>query len=166
MRREQDSKAPSKINFHANQKSQSNSIGPKDDQPLHFTPSPSALSLHIHLHYPRNFHVTFRASILQIYNIEIFFKRSKRDVRLQEIRRYSSTSSPTSPSRTLLLTDLPDAILTSKYNKPFPVTLLPSAIGYYLGLKQGERQAQLLREIQALDIHDHEKVKYISQHPK
>ena len=43
-----------------------------------------------------------------------------------------------------------DAILTSKYNKPFPITLIPSAIGYYLGLKQGERQAQVLNEIRAL----------------
>ncbi|KAK3055662.1 hypothetical protein LTR09_003583 [Extremus antarcticus] len=43
-----------------------------------------------------------------------------------------------------------DKILTSKYNKPFPVTLLPSAIGYYLGMKQGERQAQVLNEIRAL----------------
>jgi len=59
-----------------------------------------------------------------------------------------------------------DKILTSKYNKPFPVTLLPSAIGYYLGMKQGERQAQLLAEIQALDIHDHERVKQISGNPK
>lgn len=59
-----------------------------------------------------------------------------------------------------------DKILTSKYNKPFPVTLLPSAIGYYLGLKQGERQAQLLAEIQALDIHDHETVKKIAGNPK
>ncbi|CAK3951742.1 Hypothetical predicted protein [Lecanosticta acicola] len=59
-----------------------------------------------------------------------------------------------------------DAILTSKYNKPFPVTLIPSAIGYYLGVKQGERQAQLLQEIQALDIRDHEKVKMIAEHPK
>ncbi|KAK4626056.1 hypothetical protein CLAFUW4_04298 [Fulvia fulva] len=59
-----------------------------------------------------------------------------------------------------------DSILTSKYNKPFPVTLLPSAIGYYLGVKQGERQTQLLQEIQALDIHDHEKVRRISEHPK
>ncbi|EME46498.1 hypothetical protein DOTSEDRAFT_22561 [Dothistroma septosporum NZE10] len=58
-----------------------------------------------------------------------------------------------------------DSILTSKYNKPFPVTLLPSTIGYYLGLKQGERQTQLLQEIQALDIHDHEKVKRIAEHP-
>lgn len=59
-----------------------------------------------------------------------------------------------------------DRILTSKYNKPFPVTLLPSAIGYYLGMKQGERQQQLLNEIQALDIHDHEKVKNIAEHPR
>ncbi|EME82568.1 uncharacterized protein MYCFIDRAFT_174129 [Pseudocercospora fijiensis CIRAD86] len=52
-------------------------------------------------------------------------------------------------------------ILTSKYNKPFPVTLLPSAIGYYLGVKQGERQAQILNEIQALDTRDHKK-RYIA----
>ncbi|KXS97331.1 hypothetical protein AC578_10716 [Pseudocercospora eumusae] len=59
-----------------------------------------------------------------------------------------------------------DKILTSKYNKPFPVTLLPSAIGYYLGVKQGERQKQLLNEIQALDIRDHKKVQYIAEHPR
>lgn len=59
-----------------------------------------------------------------------------------------------------------DKILTSKYNKPFPVTLLPSAIGYYLGVKQGERQAQILNEIQALDVRDHVKVRDIADHPK
>ena len=59
-----------------------------------------------------------------------------------------------------------DAILTSKYNKPFPVTLLPSGIAYWLGVKQGERQAQILTEIQALDVHDHQKVKEIAGHPR
>lgn len=70
------------------------------------------------------------------------------------------------PNISSILTSRIDKILTSKYNKPFPVTLLPSAIGYYLGMKQGERQAQLLTEIQALDIHDHERVKQISKNPK
>ncbi|KAF7197845.1 hypothetical protein HII31_00934, partial [Pseudocercospora fuligena] len=67
---------------------------------------------------------------------------------------------PSSWSRApvFMLTMETDKILTSKYNKPFPVTLLPSAIGYYLGVKQGERQKQLLNEIQALDIRDHQKV--------
>ncbi|KAF2170277.1 hypothetical protein M409DRAFT_19880 [Zasmidium cellare ATCC 36951] len=59
-----------------------------------------------------------------------------------------------------------DKILTSKYNKPFPVTLLPSAIGYYLGVKQGERQAQILMEIQALDRGDHGEVRRIAEHPR
>lgn len=43
-----------------------------------------------------------------------------------------------------------DPILTSKYNKPFPVTLLPSAIGYWLGYKSGQRQEQIVKEISAL----------------
>ncbi|SMQ45333.1 unnamed protein product [Zymoseptoria tritici ST99CH_1A5] len=59
-----------------------------------------------------------------------------------------------------------DKILTSKFNKPFPVTLLPSAIGYYLGVKQGERQAQVLAEIRALDRGEHGKVDQIAGHPR
>lgn len=59
-----------------------------------------------------------------------------------------------------------DAILTSKYNKPFPVTLIPSAIGYYLGLKQGERQHQVLSEIRALGEGDLEEVRRIDDHPR
>lgn len=43
-----------------------------------------------------------------------------------------------------------DAILTSKFNKPFPVTLLPSAITFYLTEKQQARHAQLVEEIRAL----------------
>ena len=60
----------------------------------------------------------------------------------------------------------PDAILTSKYNKPFPVTLLPSTIGYYLGLKQGERQVQVLDEIRALGEGDVKGVQQIAEHPR
>ncbi|KAK4569632.1 hypothetical protein LTR86_003396 [Recurvomyces mirabilis] len=59
-----------------------------------------------------------------------------------------------------------DAILTSKYNKPFPVTLIPSAIGYYLGLKQGERQVQVLNEIRALGEGDIAQVERIADRPK
>jgi len=59
-----------------------------------------------------------------------------------------------------------DAIITSKYNKPFPVTLLPSAIGYYLGVKQGERQAQVLNEIRALGERDMATVERIANSPK
>ncbi|KAK3671535.1 hypothetical protein LTR78_008635 [Recurvomyces mirabilis] len=59
-----------------------------------------------------------------------------------------------------------DAILTSKYNKPFPVTLIPSAIGYYLGLKQGERQVQVLNEIRALGEGDIAQVERIADQPK
>ncbi|KAK5173776.1 uncharacterized protein LTR77_002457 [Saxophila tyrrhenica] len=58
-----------------------------------------------------------------------------------------------------------DSILTSKYNKPFPVTLIPSAIGYYLGMKQGERQAQVLNEIRALGKGDIKAVEHIADHP-
>lgn len=43
-----------------------------------------------------------------------------------------------------------DAVLTSKFNKPFPVTLLPSAITFYLTEKQSVRHAQLVEEIRAL----------------
>lgn len=59
-----------------------------------------------------------------------------------------------------------DAILTSKFNKPFPVTLIPSAIGYYLGLKQGERQAQVLHEIRALGEGNMQEVKRLDDHPR
>lgn len=59
-----------------------------------------------------------------------------------------------------------ESILTSKYNKPFPVTLIPSAIGYYLGLKQGERQQQVLHEIRALGEGDMKEVKRIDNHPR
>ncbi|KAH9822069.1 hypothetical protein Tdes44962_MAKER04744 [Teratosphaeria destructans] len=63
-------------------------------------------------------------------------------------------------------TRLIDKILTSKYNKPFPVTLLPSAIGYYLGVKQGERQAQVLEEIRALGEGDLRGVREIAGRPR
>ncbi|KAI6799969.1 hypothetical protein KC343_g5095 [Hortaea werneckii] len=59
-----------------------------------------------------------------------------------------------------------DAILTSKYNKPFPVTLLPSAIGYWLGMKQGERQAQILNAIQAADADQERRLERIVSRPK
>ncbi|KAJ9623900.1 hypothetical protein H2203_005345 [Taxawa tesnikishii (nom. ined.)] len=59
-----------------------------------------------------------------------------------------------------------NAVLTSKWNKPFPVTLIPSAIGLYLAEKQGERQKQILAEIRALGEQDIEKVKSIAAHPK
>lgn len=59
-----------------------------------------------------------------------------------------------------------DSILTSKYNKPFPVTLLPSAIGYYLGLKQGERQSQVLHEIRALGEGNMKEVRRIDESPR
>ncbi|KAK0265007.1 hypothetical protein B0A54_09204 [Friedmanniomyces endolithicus] len=63
-------------------------------------------------------------------------------------------------------TKVVDTILTSKYNKPFPVTLLPSAIGYYLGMKQGERQAQVLNEIRALAENDIKTVERIADSPR
>ncbi|GAB7356055.1 hypothetical protein MBLNU459_g6672t1 [Dothideomycetes sp. NU459] len=59
-----------------------------------------------------------------------------------------------------------DAVLTSKWNKPFPVTLIPSAIGLYLADKQGERQKQILTEIRALGDKDLGKVAAIEEHPK
>ncbi|KAI7553912.1 hypothetical protein KC331_g909 [Hortaea werneckii] len=59
-----------------------------------------------------------------------------------------------------------DAILTSKYNKPFPVTLLPSAIGYWLGMKQGERQAQILNAIQAAGAEEEKRLERIVNRPK
>lgn len=58
-----------------------------------------------------------------------------------------------------------DSILTSKYNKPFPVTLLPSAIGCWLGLKQGERQAQILNAIEAVGADQQHKVEKIASAP-
>ncbi|TKA81251.1 hypothetical protein B0A55_02356 [Friedmanniomyces simplex] len=63
-------------------------------------------------------------------------------------------------------TRIVDTILTSKYNKPFPVTLIPSAIGYWLGVKQGERQAQVLNEIRALAENDVAAVEKIADAPR
>jgi len=94
-----------------------------------------------------------------------------------------------SPRHAMLSKINTDTILTSKYNKvpspnrplhhygrhlltrslliqPFPVTLLPSAIGYYLGMKQGERQAQVLNEIRALAENDIKTVERIADSPR
>ncbi|CAD0087944.1 unnamed protein product [Aureobasidium vineae] len=63
-----------------------------------------------------------------------------------------------------------DAVLTSKWNKPFPVTLLPSAIGVYFAVyfaeKQSERQRQILDEIRALGENDINAVKAIASKPR
>ena len=59
-----------------------------------------------------------------------------------------------------------DKIISSKYNKPFPVTLIPSAIGYYLGVKQGERQAQVLEQIRKLGEGKMEDVERIADAPR
>jgi len=61
---------------------------------------------------------------------------------------------------------LSDAVLTSKWNKPFPVTLIPSAIGLYLAERQGERQRQILAEIRALGENDIKQVEKIADQPK
>jgi len=58
-----------------------------------------------------------------------------------------------------------DAILTSKWNKPFPVTMIPSAIGLYLAEKQGERQRQILAEIRALGDNQLAEVRKIAERP-
>ncbi|TKX22971.1 hypothetical protein C1H76_5007 [Elsinoe australis] len=76
-----------------------------------------------------------------------------------------------------------NAVLTSKWNKPFPVTLLPSAIGayvafYFAGIQgerqkrieafqelQAERQKQVLNEIRALSEGDRRRVQEIAEHP-
>lgn len=94
-------------------------------------------------------------------------------------------TAPVSLSRRMLIVAalFIDSILTSKFNKPFPVTLIPSAIGYWLGLKQGERQAQVrvlggpriglvadimkvLNEIRALGEGKLPLVEGIADHPK
>ncbi|KAH0013413.1 hypothetical protein KCU78_g9209, partial [Aureobasidium melanogenum] len=63
-----------------------------------------------------------------------------------------------------------DRVLTSKYNKPFPVTLLPSATGVYMAVhyaeRQGERQQQILAEIKALAENDIAAVKEIASKPR
>lgn len=59
-----------------------------------------------------------------------------------------------------------DAVLTSKWNKPFPVTMIPSAIGLYMAEKQSERQRQILAEIRALGEDDIEQVKAIASKPR
>jgi hypothetical protein len=63
-----------------------------------------------------------------------------------------------------------DAVLTSKWNKPFPVTLLPSAIGayvaFYFAEKQADRQKQILSEIKAASEHNQTLVDQITSHPK
>jgi len=64
----------------------------------------------------------------------------------------------------------PDAVLTSKWNKPFPVTMIPSAIGVYMAIyfaeKQSERQRQILDEIRALGEKDLDAVKAIASKPR
>jgi hypothetical protein len=63
-----------------------------------------------------------------------------------------------------------DTVLTSKWNKPFPVTLLPSAIGVYFAVyfaeKQSERQRQILNEIRALGEKDIDAVRAIASKPR
>jgi hypothetical protein len=70
----------------------------------------------------------------------------------------------------LIFTLSTDTILTSKWNKPFPVTLLPSAIGVYFAVyfaeKQSERQRQILEEIRALGENDIAAVKAIASKPR
>lgn len=60
--------------------------------------------------------------------------------------------------------------MTSKYNKPFPVTLLPSAIGIWMAVhfaeRQAERQQQILNEIKALSENDIAKVREIASKPR
>ncbi|KAI5202648.1 hypothetical protein E4T39_04658 [Aureobasidium subglaciale] len=63
-------------------------------------------------------------------------------------------------------TKIRDAVLTSKWNKPFPVTMIPSAIGLYMAEKQSERQRQILNEIRALGEDDMEAVKAIASKPR
>jgi len=63
------------------------------------------------------------------------------------------------------LTFSQDAILTSKWNKPFPVTMIPAAIGLYLAEKQGERQRQILAEIRALGDNQLAEVRRIAEKP-
>ncbi|GIZ42746.1 hypothetical protein CKM354_000600400 [Cercospora kikuchii] len=61
---------------------------------------------------------------------------------------------------------LVDRILTSKYNKPFPVTLLPSAIGYYLGVQSGKKQAETLAEFRKVHEENQAMLKEISWRQK
>lgn len=74
---------------------------------------------------------------------------------------------PQTPPNHTQLTFNKDKILTSKYNKPFPVTLLPSAIGAYMAYvfaeKQGIRQQQILDDIRALAEGRIEEVKRIAE---
>ncbi|THZ56555.1 hypothetical protein D6C86_07767 [Aureobasidium pullulans] len=63
-------------------------------------------------------------------------------------------------------TRIRDAVLTSKWNKPFPVTMIPSAIGLYMAEKQSERQRQILAEIRALGVNDIDAVKEIASKPR
>ncbi|USW53859.1 hypothetical protein Slin15195_G071780 [Septoria linicola] len=59
-----------------------------------------------------------------------------------------------------------DAVLTSKYNKPFPVTLLPSAIGYYLGVQSGKKQAETLGEFRTVHQENQAMLREISNRSK
>ncbi|KAI5198883.1 hypothetical protein E4T42_05779 [Aureobasidium subglaciale] len=63
-------------------------------------------------------------------------------------------------------TKIRDAVLTSKWNKPFPVTMIPSAIGLYMAEKQSERQRQILAEIRALGEDDMQAVRAIASKPR
>lgn len=63
-----------------------------------------------------------------------------------------------------------DFVLTSKWNKPFPVTLLPAGIGIiaaiYFAERQSQRQQQILSEIRAASEHNSKLVEDIEMHSK
>lgn len=72
-----------------------------------------------------------------------------------------STASP--PEETVA--NAADFLATHKYNKPFPVVLIPSALTFYLTEKQAQRQRDLLDGMQALGDHDQAKLKDLQSHP-
>lgn len=60
----------------------------------------------------------------------------------------------------------PDAILTSKWNKPFPVMLIPFTLSFYIGRKQRIQQAEMLDQVRALAEGDLKTVRQIAVAPK
>lgn len=63
-----------------------------------------------------------------------------------------------------------DAVLTSKWNKPFPVTLLPAGVGIiaaiYFADKQSQRQQQILTQIRAVMENNSKLMDEIERHSK
>ncbi|KAK3658787.1 hypothetical protein LTR56_001658 [Elasticomyces elasticus] len=43
-----------------------------------------------------------------------------------------------------------NAILTTRWNRPIPVLMVPAGVAYWIGLKQQAKQTQIIEKIEAL----------------